>query len=239
MKRILVIEDDSAIRRGLADALGFAGYQVLQAANGVEGMEQALRASFELMLLDLVLPGHSGFEILESVHKNRPGVPVIILTARGEESDRVKGLRLGADDYVVKPFSVRELLARVEAVLRRSPERAAQTDCLQIAGAVIDLARAQIILDSGQRHELSEREAELLRYFALNPGRVVSREEILQRVWRLDASHLETRTIDMHVANLRSKLGEDGSGTRALQTVRGRGYMFVAKVPPAQPAQFS
>jgi DNA-binding response OmpR family regulator len=195
----------------------------------VDGMAHALRASFELMLLDLVLPGHSGFEILESVHKDRPGLPVIILTARGEESDRVKGLRLGADDYVVKPFSVRELLARVEAVLRRSPERAAQTESLAVAGAVIDLARCQARLDNGVRHELSEREVELLRYFSVNPGRVVSREEILQRVWRLDPKRLETRTIDMHIANLRAKLGDDPANPRVLQTVRGRGYLFVSK----------
>lgn len=236
MKRILVIEDDAAIRRGLVDALEFAGYEVLQTANGVDGMAQALRASFELMLLDLILPGHSGFEILESVHNARPGLPVIILTARGEESDRVKGLRLGADDYVVKPFSVRELLARVEAVLRRSPERAAQTESIKIGGLTIDLARCEVRLSDGERRELSEREVELLRYFSVNAGRVISRKEILQRVWRLDPKHLETRTIDMHIANLRAKLGDNSSDPRVLLTIRGRGYMLASPGDPAKNA---
>src|SRR5205823_2519248 len=122
-KRILVIEDDSAIRRGIVDALQFAGYQTLQASNGNVGMTEAVRASFDLLLLDLILPGQNGFDILKATREVRPTLPVIVLTARGEEADRVQGLRLGADDYVVKPFSVRELLARVEAVLRRSPER--------------------------------------------------------------------------------------------------------------------
>ncbi len=123
MPTILVIEDDSAIRRGVTDALRFAGHTVLEAAEGSAGMAQAQQASFDLLLLDLVLPNYSGFEILRALRDHRPGTPVIILSARGEEADRVKGLKLGADDYVVKPFSVRELLARVEAVLRRSPER--------------------------------------------------------------------------------------------------------------------
>lgn len=224
MKRILVIEDDSAIRRGLVDALEFSGFEVLQAPNGTEGLALALQASFELMLLDLILPGCSGFEILEQVHKHRPGLPVIVLTARGEEADRVRGLRLGADDYVVKPFSVRELLARVDAVLRRSPERAAQTSSLTLANAVVDFARCEVRFPDGKRNELSEREIELLRYFAANPGRVISREEILQRVWRLDAAHLETRTIDMHIAHLRAKLGDLSASPNILITVRGRGY---------------
>ena len=123
MPTLLVVEDDSAIRRGVCDALRFAGHEVLEAGEGKAGMELAQRATFDLMLLDLVLPNYSGFEILKAVQDHRPGTPVIILSARGEEADRVKGLKLGADDYVVKPFSVRELLARVEAVLRRAPER--------------------------------------------------------------------------------------------------------------------
>ncbi len=229
-KRILVVEDDAAIRRGLSDALTFAGYETLQAANGNEGLSLGLRATWDLLLLDLVLPGPSGFEILEAVHKVRPTLPIIILTARGEEADRVKGLRLGADDYVVKPFSVRELLARVEAVLRRSPERPGRVSRIPLPGGVADLARCEVRHNNGERSELSEREVELLRYLASNPGRVISRDEILQRVWRLDPKHLETRTIDMHVAHLREKLRDHGDKPAVLLTVRGRGYMF------AQPA---
>lgn len=228
-KRIIVIEDDTCIRRGLADALEFSGYEVLQAGNGDEGMKLALRANCDLLLLDLILPGATGFEILEAVRKARAILPIIILTARGEENDRVRGLRLGADDYVVKPFSVRELLARVEAVLRRSPERPNQVSKIALRDGVADLARCEVRYENGKRAELSEREVELLRYLAANAGRVISRQEILQRVWRLDPKHLETRTIDMHVANLREKLRDDAEKPQVLLTVRGKGYMFAAE----------
>jgi len=135
-KRVLVIEDDAAIRRGLADALAFAGYDTLEAANGDDGLRMAVRTGYDLLLLDLVLPGKSGFEILAEVRTTRPTMPVIILTARGEEADRVKGLRLGADDYVVKPFSVKELLARIEAVLRRTRAEVANTPRTFVCGDV-------------------------------------------------------------------------------------------------------
>jgi DNA-binding response OmpR family regulator len=226
-KRVLVIEDDSAIRRGLSDALQFAGYEVLDAANGNDGMRMALRATFDLLLLDLILPHYSGFDILQALRKTRPTLPVIILTARGEENDRVQGLRLGADDYVVKPFSVREVLARVEAVLRRSPERPNQIRKIPLAGgAVADLARCEVRYPDGQRCELSEREIDLLWYLAANQGRAISREEILRYVWRLDPKGLETRTIDMHIANLREKLRDDPGHPQVLLTVRGKGYMY-------------
>ncbi len=225
-QRILVVEDDAAIRRGLVDALEFSGYEVLQAANGDDGLKLALRATYDLLLLDLVLPGASGFEILQAVREARPTLPVIILTARGEENDRVRGLRLGADDYVVKPFSVRELLARVDAVLRRSPERPNQVSKVPLPGGVADLARCEVRFTNGRRADLSEREVELLRYLAGNAGRAISREEILQRVWRLEPKHLETRTIDMHVANLREKLHDDPDTPKVLLTVRGKGYMW-------------
>ncbi len=224
--RILVIEDDSAIRRGLVDALEFTGYQVLQAADGSEGMKLALRSTYDLLLLDLILPGLSGFEILQQLRETRPSLPVIILTARGEEADRVRGLRLGADDYVVKPFSVRELLARVEAVLRRSPERPMPLNRVPLPNGVADLSRCEVRYGNGQRTELSGREVELLRYLASHAGRAISREEILQRVWRLEPRHLETRTIDMHIASLREKLRDDASEPKVLLTVRGKGYMF-------------
>jgi DNA-binding response OmpR family regulator len=229
--RILVVEDDSAIRQGLADALRFAGYEVLQAANGNDAMALAQRATFDLLLLDLILPGHSGFEILEAARASRPLLPIIILTARGEETDRVKGLSLGADDYVVKPFSVRELLARVEAVLRRSPERPNPVDKIPLPSGTADLARREVRFADGRRDDLSEREIDLLRYLAANAGRAISRVEILQRVWRLDPRHIETRTIDMHVAHLRNKLRDDPENPKVLLTVRGKGYMFAADCP--------
>jgi DNA-binding response OmpR family regulator len=225
-KRILVVEDDSSIRRGLVDALEFSGYEVLQASDGDAGKEKALRATFDLLLLDLILPGCSGFDILEAVHDARPTLPVIVLTARGEEADRVRGLRLGADDYVVKPFSVRELLARVEAVLRRSPERPNEVDRIPLADGEVQLSRCEVRFGDDARIDLSEREVELLRYLAANAGRAISRDEILMRVWRLDPKRMETRTIDMHIANLREKLRDNSGKPKVLLTVRGKGYMF-------------
>jgi DNA-binding response OmpR family regulator len=226
---ILVVEDDSAIRQGIVDALKFAGYDVLQAANGNDGMAQGLRATIDLLVLDLILPGRSGFDILKAVRTARPTLPVIILTARGDEGDRVQGLRLGADDYVVKPFSVRELLARVEAVLRRSPERPNNVNNVQLPHGVADLARAEVRFSNGKRVELSEREVQLLRYLATNPGRAISRDEILLRVWRLDPKRMATRAIDVHVANLREKLRDDAENPKVLLTVRGKGYMIGMK----------
>jgi len=226
MRRILVIEDDSAIRRGIVDALRFKGYDAIEAANGKDGMSLAQGVDCDLVLLDLVLPGPGGLEILAAVRASRPTLPVIILTAKGEENDRVAGLGGGADDYVVKPFSVKELLARVEAVLRRSPERPTDVATVSFPGGVADLKRAEVRFSDGQRCELSEREAELLRYLAQNAGRAVSRDEILSRVWRIDPRGGETRTIDMHVARLREKLRDDPHQPRVILTVRGKGYAF-------------
>src|SRR5215218_4332472 len=225
-RRILVIEDDNAIRRGIVDALRFKGYEPIEAANGRDGMSLAQGVDCDLILLDLVLPGPGGLEILGAVRASRPTLPVIILTAKGEENDRVAGLSGGADDYVVKPFSVKELLARVEAVLRRSPERPIDLTTVNFPGGVADLKRSEVRFDDGGRCELSEREAELLRYLAQNAGRAVSRDEILSRVWRIDPRGGETRTIDMHVARLREKLRDDPHRPRVILTVRGKGYAF-------------
>ncbi len=225
-KRILVIEDDPAIRQGILDAVEFEGYGTLWSGRGDEGLEKAVQARVDLVLLDLVLPGKDGLEVLRDLRQVRPALPVIILTARGEESDRVKGLRLGADDYVVKPFGVKELLARIEAVLRRTAERPLDVREVRFAGGVADLERREARLAGGGRTELTEREVELLRYLAANPNRAVSRDELLERVWRTDPTGLETRTVDMQVARLREKLRDDPDEPRVLVTVRGKGYMF-------------
>ena len=225
-KQILVVEDDAAIRRGVVDALQFAEYETFEAGDGDEGMRMAVRVGYDLLLLDLVLPGPSGLDILAEVRTSRPTVPVIILTARGEEKDRVKGLRLGADDYVVKPFSVKELLARIEAVLRRSPERQTDVKKVRFDGGVVDFGRREVKFDDGEREELSERELELLRYLAGNTGRAISRDELLRRVWRIDPAKIETRTIDMHIARLREKLRDASTDPAVIVTVRGKGYMF-------------
>jgi DNA-binding response OmpR family regulator len=224
--RILTIEDDAAIRRGIVDALSFAGYEVIQSGDGKQGSRDAVTRQYDLLLLDMVLPSKSGLEILREVRNARPTLPVIILSARGEENDRVTGLRMGADDYVVKPFSVDELLARVEAVLRRSPARPTDVQCLAIPGGCLDFARCEVQFDDGGREELSERERDLLRYLARHSGRVISREELLSNVWHIDARGISTRTIDMHVARLREKLRDVGGTPRVLLTVRGKGYML-------------
>ncbi len=188
----------------------------------------ALKFNYDLLLLDLILPGKDGLEILRELRQSRPTVPVIVLTARGSESERVRGLKLGADDYVVKPFSVKELLARIEAVIRRSPERPLDLEEVVVPGGKADLARREVVFDSGDRHELSERECELLRYLASNTGRAISRDELLTHVWRVSAG-AETRTVDMHVARLREKLRDDPTKPDVILTVRGKGYMFAER----------
>ncbi len=221
---LLVIEDDPAVRQGVVDSLAYAGYRTLEAGDGLRGLELALKASYRLLLLDLVLPGRAGFSILAELKKKRPGQPVIILSARGEENDRIRGLKLGADDYVIKPFSVRELLARVEAVLRRTCERSAPEDSRRVPGGEVDFKERRIEFEDGSGEDLSEREAGLLRYLLDAAGRVVSREEILQHVWGLDPRRVETRTLDMHVMHLRTKLRDRDQ--RWLATVRGQGWRW-------------
>jgi DNA-binding response OmpR family regulator len=229
-QRVLTIEDDPAIRRGVVDVLEFEGYAILEADRGDTGLEMALGRTYDLLLLDLVLPGLAGLEILRQVRDLRPTLPVIILSARGEEADRIAGLKLGADDYVVKPFSVKELVARVQAVLRRSPERSAQNPELAIPGGIADLNRAEIRFEDGTRCDLSEREVDILRYLSSHAGRTISRDELMVRVWRIDPRGLNSRAIDMQVARLREKLRDDSSDPRLIRTVRGKGYVYVAEV---------
>lgn len=223
-ERILVIEDDHAIRTGLVDALRSEGYAVQDAADGIEGRDAALAAAYDLLLLDLILPGCDGFTILQTLRAERPDLPVIILTARGEEDERVRGLRLGADDYVVKPYSLRELLARVEAVLRRVPDAGSTEMTFTIPGGEVDFASALINRDGVDPVALSEKELELLRYLKRREGQPVSREELLTRVWGISARGIETRTVDVHIARLREKLGDDSSAPSIILTVRGKGY---------------
>lgn len=223
---ILTIEDDAPIRRGVVDALTFAGYQVLEAGDGDEGCQIALHREVDLLLLDMVLPGKTGLEILREVRNVRPTLPVIVLSARGEENDRVSGLRMGADDYVVKPFSVNELLARVDAVLRRSPARPTDVEGLDLPAGRVDFGRCEFQYSAGGRAELSERERLLLRYLAQHRGRAVTRQELLENVWQIDARGVNTRTVDMLVARLREKLRDDAEQPQVLVTVRGRGYML-------------
>lgn len=228
----LIVEDDLAIRRGLVDALSGAGFATLEAGDGASGEALALDRPVRLVLLDLVLPRKDGLAVLRAIRAAKPALPVILITARGAEDDRVAGLRLGADDYVVKPFSIRELLARIEALLRRTPARAEAPEIRGIPGGAIDLARGEIRFDDGSREELSDLEARLLSYLIAVEGRLVPRNELLVRVWEIDPRRIETRTVDMTVARLRKKLRDGGTPgriegpgePRVLLTVRGRGY---------------
>lgn len=231
-RKVVVVEDEEAIRRGIADALTMGGYEPIEAVDGEVGLREARRSGVDLVLLDLLLPKLDGFEVLSQLRVTHPALPVIILTARGSEDDRVRGLRGGADDYVVKPFSARELLARVEAVLRRTPER--PTPVVSIVGGTtrVDCARREVCYGSGQRVTLSEMEAEILQRLAAHAGRAVSREELLASVWGLRDGGVETRAIDMHITRLRQKLveGDAESSMDWIVTVRGKGYMLGADI---------
>ena len=227
-RKIVVVEDEPAILQGLLDVLQAVGYEPVGAADGLVGLDLSRRVGVDLVLLDLLLPKMDGLAVLTELRKTHPNLPVIILTARGTEEDRVRGLRGGADDYVVKPFSARELLARVEAVLRRSPERPSPVREIKGQAGTVNFDRSEIIFAGGERVGLSEMEAGVLMHLATNHGRVVSRDELLMRVWGIGGSNVETRAIDMHITRLRSKLAVpnvDGD-TEWIVTVRGKGYML-------------
>ena len=223
---VLVVEDDSAVRRGLVDALSYAGYAVTESPDGSDAVQLALEMPIDLVLLDVMLPGIDGFTILKQLREVKPTLPVIMVTARGAEDDRIHGLKGGADDYVVKPFSAKELLARVEAVMRRSPERPGDVRSLRADGITIDLQRREIVLADGTRRELSEREASILNYLASSRQRAIDRAELLQHVWGLNPRGIQTRTVDMHIARLREKLTDGSDSKPIIVTVRSKGYML-------------
>jgi DNA-binding response OmpR family regulator len=234
--RIVVVEDERAIRRGVVDALRASGYEVAEAADGEAGLNEAMQPGVDLVLLDLLLPRRDGLEVLRQLRCVRATLPVIVLTARGGEDDRVRGLKMGADDYVVKPFSARELLARVEAVLRRALGRPAEVRGARLGRAVIDLQRREIRWSRKERGELSETESALLAFLLVNRERAVSRDELLTRLWGIEPMGLETRTIDMHVARLRTKLRDPSGRTtpEAILTVRALGYMAAPELLPLE-----
>ncbi len=226
--RIVVVEDEPAIRRGLSDALRLSGYEVTEAPDGNTGLLEAGAAGVDLVLLDIMLPKRDGLEVLSELRRSNPTRPVILLTARGSEDDRVRGLKMGADDYVVKPFSAKELVARVEAILRRTLRPVPEVKLVKVGPGMIDLHRREIRWPEGGRADLSETEAALLKYLVANKERAVSREELLSRVWGIGTAGLETRAVDMHIARLRAKLrcpegGDDQP--EAIVTVRAHGYM--------------
>lgn len=225
--RVVVVEDEPAIRRGVVDALRLSGYDVAEAADGMTGLQEAATGGVDLVLLDLLLPKMDGLDVLAELRRTCPTRPVIILTARGGEDDRVRGLKMGADDYVVKPFSARELLARVEAVLRRTTKSPEEVTNVRLGRGTIDLHRREIRWSPALRSELSETETALFRYLIINRERAVSRDELLTKVWGIGTAGLETRAVDMHVARLRAKLKDpdESEGPEAIVTVRSHGYM--------------
>jgi DNA-binding response OmpR family regulator len=222
MPTVITIEDDRAIRVGICDTLKFAGYRVDGFGDGDSGMTAALSTDYDLLLLDLVLPGKSGMEILAKVRELRPTCPVIILSAKGEEADRVRGLRAGADDYITKPFGVDELLARVEAVLRRSPSRREPAAAVKMGVYEIDLSRNEI-RSPGELEGLTPRESEVIRYLAIHRERTIPREELLANVWHIDPRGSNTRVVDITISRLREKLKLSPD---ALRTVHGKGYLL-------------
>ncbi|MEM6671215.1 MAG: response regulator transcription factor [Planctomycetota bacterium] len=227
-RTVCVVEDDPAIRRGLVDSLRFAGYDVLECPDGDAARRTLEFAEVDLVLLDVVLPGLDGLDFIPELRERRPLLPVIMVTARGAEEDRVRGLRTGADDYVVKPFSSTELLARVDAVLRRSAERPREVRTARYADGRIDLERREVERDDGGTEQLTEREVEVLAHLARHPGRAIERDELLRCVWGLDPRGIDTRTVDMAISRIREKLGS--AGADVVQTVRGKGYMLSSDV---------
>jgi two-component system response regulator RegX3 len=228
--RILVVEDEAAIRDGLVDVLVYHGYEVEAVADGREGLKHALSGRYDLLLLDVMLPGRDGFSICDEVRKVDRDQPIILLTAKSSDEDVVNGLALGADDYVAKPFSVAQLVLRIKAVLRRS--RVGAELAARIAlGDDVEIDTRNL---SGKRGAealtFTRREMEVLQYLEQNAERAVSREELLNRVWGYDrTAEIETRTVDIHVAKLRRKIEADAKEPRHLITVRGAGYRLVVR----------
>jgi DNA-binding response OmpR family regulator len=223
--RILVVEDDPSIRMGLVDTLTAKGYEVDAVARGSEGAEQAISGRYDLVVLDVMLPDIDGFEVCRRIRGSRgPSrtLPVIILSARGAELDRVRGLELGADDYVTKPFSLMELLARVASVLRRAQGEATEPAGLAFGDIEIDLV-GQVALRGGQRVELPSRAFAILKVFAKRPGEVVSRDVLLDEAWGYE-DYPNTRTVDNHLVKLRRALEDEPDKPRWLVTIHGAGY---------------
>ena len=222
--KILVVDDDPRLRDLLRRYLGENGFNVFVAENGQAMNRLWMRERFDALILDLMMPGEDGLAILKRIRASKDTTPVIMLTARGEEEDRVQGLKLGADDYIVKPFSIRELLARIEAVLRRSPERPRQLREIRIPGATLDSANRLITFKDGRETSLTAREFEFLTYMATHPNRVITRDELLRRVWDVDPRLTDTRSVEMTVMRLRDKLG--AASASPLETLRSQGYRW-------------
>jgi len=221
--RVLVVEDEPSYRETLAYMLGREGFEVVEAADGTEGLAAYDRSGADIVLLDLMMPGLPGTEVCRQLRQRGP-VPVIMLTARDSEIDKVVGLELGADDYVTKPFSHRELVARIRAVLRRGQDVELVPDVVEAGGVRMDVERHEVAVD-GQPVRLALKEFELLEMLLRNAGRVMTRGQLIDRIWGADYVG-DTKTLDVHVKRLRAKLETDPGNPEHLLTVRGLGYKF-------------
>jgi two-component system response regulator RegX3 len=228
--KLLIVEDEPAIRTGLADVFVYHGYDVEAASDGKAGLERALSGQFDLILLDVMLPGRNGFEICNEIRQRDREQPIIMLTAKTRDEDIIQGLKLGADDYVAKPFSVAQLVLRVEAVLRRSRVGVELASHIRLSGEVEIDTQNLNGRRGGEALTFTRREMDILQYLAANSERPVPREELLARVWGY-ARHLEieTRTVDIHIAKLRRKIEADSKAPENLITVRGAGYRLITE----------
>jgi DNA-binding response OmpR family regulator len=223
--RILIVEDEPNMVAGLRDNFEYEGYEVITAADGMEGLSQALANSPDLVILDVMMPRMSGLDVCKQLRSKRPSLPVIMLTARGQEVDKVVGLELGADDYVTKPFSIRELIARVKAVLRRAQVLPKEQDRYSFGDVEVDL-RSYRVSRRGKPVEFSAKEFELLKHFLCHSGETLSRDRLLDEVWGYD-NYPTTRTVDAHIVRLRQKLEPVPDSPKFFLTVHGVGYKFV------------
>jgi len=226
VKRLLLIEDEPGLVLTLVDRLGREGYSVASAQDGATGLERALQEAFDLILLDVMLPKQNGFDVLRDLRLQGVDTPVIMLTARGQVVDKVVGLKLGADDYLTKPFEMMELLARVEARLRRAaPPATVDAEAYRFGAIQVDFRKAEVTRD-GVAVAFSAREYQLLRYFIEHRGATISRDELLNHVWGYNAMP-NTRTVDVHVAWVRQKIEPNPRHPQYILTAHGLGYKFV------------
>jgi DNA-binding response OmpR family regulator len=225
--KILVVEDEPSLIFTLRDTLESEGYDVVVSEEGTQAIEMVKEHKPDLMLLDIMLPGKSGYDIMEELRKEKYTFPVIMLTAKDQEPDKVKGLSLGADDYLTKPFGVKELLARIEARLRRAGtySTSGEVDILQLGDIKIDLMEGMVYRPDDKEVELTSREVELIRYLLKSANEPVSRDELLEKVWRYEFS-TNTRTVDVHISKLRAKIEVHPEDPRYLITLHGVGYML-------------
>ena len=225
MPHILIIEDETDMALGLKDNLEYEGHTVTIAEDGENGLKSALEHPPDLIVLDIMLPQKSGFDICRELRFRKIEIPIIMLTARGEEVDKVLGLELGADDYITKPFSIREFLARVKAALRRSPGQPEKTSFHQRGKIQVDFNHYTAKDENGEI-ELTHKEFEILKYFRDHPGQSISRDQLIEEVWGYEA-YPTTRTVDNHIVKLRRKIEEDPAHPRHILTVHGIGYKFI------------